>query len=82
VPGQVLNLTCPTSPGASGVLSINWEQPESAAHSINDYAVEVQEYFQLPGDQNLGLRPLTPPLEFEVQPHGELVASITSGVGE
>ena len=79
VPGRVINLTCPDSYDA-GVLDIRWELPNINSHSINDYLVEVQEYFQSPNSSVLGSRSLTPPFLQEVQ-SAEIKMAVTSGVG-
>ena len=79
VPGRVINLTCPDSHDA-GVLDIRWELPNINSHSINDYLVEVQEYFQLPNSSVLGSRSLTPPFLQEVQ-SAEIKMAVISGVG-
>ena len=69
---------CPSS--ADGAeLFICWAVPVSNADSVNDYLVEVLEYFQPANRQGVETRPLTPAFQQEVQP---LMTSVTSGVGE
>lgn len=81
MPGQVVNLTCPYNSSDGGALNIVWEQSSMNSGSINDYIVEVEEYFLQPENQALDSQPLDPPFRSVVQSNGVLIAAV-SGVGE
>ena len=79
VPGQVENLTCPSSSDGS-ILNIMWQQSDS--ESVNDYVVEVEEYFLQPGSQSLDSRPLDEPFHEVVRSDGVLATAVMSGIGK
>ena len=63
------------------MLSIQWEAPVSNAESVNDYLVQVLQYFQPAGSQEVETRHLNPAFQQQVR-SGELLKTfVTSGVG-
>ena len=69
---------CPHSDDG-GVLRISWGVPSSNAASVNDYIVEVLEYYQPGGSRVVETRNLNPSFRQEVQ---SPMTMVTTGVGK